>query len=228
MSDFRKIVENVLQNEVCLTENPNTILKSALVGKNPDVESFAILTSENPLGQQYSRRDNKARLTALKNQLKSGGHPYKNIVGQYGNKENSFVIFNVSRKLAENYARTYEQDSFVFGIKTKDGMVYEFWKTLDGAKSYKLIDKQNTLKNDSDADEFFSRLHDYKFQIPFDLDEAMEEELSETLSRVQSPEDKQWIKEYVNGNRVGMSSYYHYKWLYGTKRLADEKVHKED
>lgn len=128
MSQFRELVENILDKTI-LTENPNTILKSALVGKNPNVESLTIITSENPLGQKYSRKDNKERLNDFKAQLKAGGHPYKNVIGKYGNKEHSFVIFNLSRDAAENYARVYEQESFIFGIKKDDGMVYEYWVT---------------------------------------------------------------------------------------------------
>lgn len=38
MSRFREIV--------------NTILKSALLGKNPNVESLTIITTENPFGKK--------------------------------------------------------------------------------------------------------------------------------------------------------------------------------
>ena len=104
MSSFREIVNTILE-KVNLTENPNTILKSALLGKNPNVESLTIITAENPFGKKINRRDNATRLKAFKTQLKLGGHPYKNIVGKYGNKEHSFVIFNLSRSAAKNYAK---------------------------------------------------------------------------------------------------------------------------
>lgn len=213
MTEFRKLVEDTLER-FTLTENPNTILKSALVGKNPNVESLTIITSENPLGQKYSRRDNKERLRDFKAQLKSGGHPYKNVVGKYGNKEHSFVIFNLSRNAAENYARVYEQESFIFGIKKDDGMFYEYWVTTDGGKTYHVEKETDFVRNEADLEDYFSRLHSYKFNVGFDFSESIDDEVVKKLESIQSPEDKQWIKEYVNGNRVGMSSYLHYKNLY--------------
>lgn len=197
-----------------LTENPNTILKSALVGKNPNVESLTIITSENPLGQRFSRKDNKQRLNGFKAQLKAGGHPYKNVIGKYGNKEHSFVIFNLSRNSAENYARVYEQESFIFGIKNKDGMLYEYWVTKDGGTTYELAKTTDFVRNEEQLEDYFSRLHSYKFNVGFDFSESLDDSLVKKLESIQSPEDKQWIKEYVNGNRVGMSSHLHYKSLY--------------
>lgn len=213
MTEFRKLVEDILERTT-LTENPNTILKSALVGKNPNVESLTIITSENPLGQRFSRKDNKQRLNDFKAQLKAGGHPYKNVIGKYGNKEHSFIIFNLSRDAAENYARVYEQESFIFGIKNKDGMIYEYWVTKDGGTTYGLAKTTDFVRNEEQLEDYFSRLHSYKFNVGFDFSESLDDSLVKKLESIQSPEDKQWIKEYVNGNRVGMSSYLHYKNLY--------------
>lgn len=211
--DWRNYNDKETKSEV-LTENPNTILKSALVGKNPNVESLTIITSENPLGQKYSRKDNKERLSDFKAQLKAGGHPYKNVIGKYGNKEHSFVIFNLSRDAAENYARVYEQESFIFGIKKDDGMVYEYWVTKDGGTTYGLAKTTDFVRNEAQLEDYFSRLHSYKFNVGFDFSESLDDSLVKKLESIQSPEDKHWIKEYVNGNRVGMSSYLHYKNLY--------------
>ena len=213
MSQFRKLVEDILEKTI-LVENPNTILKSALIGKNPDVESLTIITSENPFGQKFSKKNNNERLRNFKAQLKAGGHPYKSIVGKYGNKEHSFVIFNLSRKAAKNYAKVYEQESFIFGIKNNDNMLYEYWITKDGGITYKLAKTADSIRNESELEDYFSRLHSYKFNIDFDFNESLDDSLIKKLESIQSPEDKQWIKEYVNDKRIGMSSYLHYKNLY--------------
>lgn len=213
MSRFREIVNTILE-KVNLTENPNTILKSALLGKNPNVESLTIITAENPFGKKINRRDNVARLKVFKTQLKLGGHPYKNIVGKYGNKEYSFVIFNLSRSAAKNYAKVYEQESFIFGIKNKDGMLYEYWETVDNGKTYNLAKTTDFIRNEPELEDYFSRLHDYKFNIGFDFNESIDEETVRKLESITTPEDKKWIKEYINEERVGMASYLHYKKLY--------------
>lgn len=213
MSRFREIVNTVLE-KVNLTENPNTILKSALLGKNPNVESLTIITAENPFGKKINRRDNATRLKVFKTQLKLGGHPYKNIVGKYGNKEHSFVIFNLSRSAAKNYAKVYEQESFIFGIKNKDDMLYEYWETVDNGKTYNLAKTTDFIRNEPELEDYFSRLHDYKFNIGFDFNESIDEETVRKLESITTPEDKKWIKEYINEERVGMASYLHYKKLY--------------
>lgn len=213
MSRFREIVNTILE-KVSLTENPNTILKSALLGKNPNVESLTIITAENPFGKKINRRDNATQLKAFKTQLKLGGHPYKNIVSKYGNKEHSFVIFNLSRSAAKNYAKVYEQESFIFGIKNKGGMLYEYWETVDNGKTYNLSKTTDFIRNEPELEDYFSRLHDYKFNIGFDFNESIDEETVRKLESITTPEDKKWIKEYINEERVGMASYLHYKKLY--------------
>jgi hypothetical protein len=200
MSSFREIV--------------NTILKSALLGKNPNVESLAIITAEDSFGKKINRRDNATRLKVFKIQLKLGGHPYENIVDKYGNKEHSFVIFNLSRSAAKNYAKVYEQESFIFGIKNKDDMLYEYWETVDNGKTYNLSKTTDFIRNEPELEDYFSRLHDYKFNIGFDFNESIDEETVRKLESITTPEDKKWIKEYINEERVGMASYLHYKKLY--------------
>lgn len=218
MSQFRNLVENTLE-KIVLTENPNTNLKAALIGVNPNVESLTLITAENPLRQKNTYKDNKEALDNFKAQLKAGGHPYQKVNGKYRNNERSFVIFNLSRSDAESYARVYRQESFIFGIKKVDSnnkpyIDYEYWETKDEGKTYNLVTKATRINNVQDLDNYFTRLHDYKFSIDFNFDEALEESILNKLSLIESEEDKQWLKEYVNGNRVGMSSYLHYKNLY--------------
>lgn len=224
-SKFKEIVKSVME-QVDLKENPRTTLKAALIGQNPDVESFAILTSENPMGQKANRKDNKEYLKALKNQLKDGGHPYHPIRGKFDNDEHSFFIYNLSQKAAESYARVYGQQSFIFAIKGEDQgipyMSYEYWETKDEGKTYKKTSSAVKVKNVQDAQNYFSRLNSYKFKIDFpEEDFDMIESVKAILRRVYKPEDKQWIKEYVNGKRVGMSTYYHRLSLYRTKRKGE-------
>lgn len=213
MSKFREAIYAILE-KVSLTENPNTILKSALIGKNPNIASLTIITPENPFGMRVGRKDNKERLKDFKLQLKAGGHPYKSIVGKYGNKEHSFVIFNLPRSAAKNYAKIYEQESFIFGIKKADGMLYEYWETNDEGKTYNLSKKTDFIRNEPELEDYFSRLHDYKFNIGFNFSESLDNDIIEKLESITSDEDRKWIREYVNEERIGMSSYLHYKKLY--------------
>ena len=84
----------------------------------------------------------------------------------------------------------------------------------NGGTTYGLAKTTDFERNEAQLEDYFSRLHSYKFNVGFDFGESLNNSLVKKLESIQSPEDKQWIKEYVNGNRVGMSSYLHYKNLY--------------
>ena len=217
MSKTREIFEKVMA-QVKLEENPRTTLKAALIGQNPNVESFTILTSENPMRQSLNRKDNRERLTNLKKQLRTGGHPYHPIKGKFDNNEHSFVIYNVSRKAAESYARVYGQESFIFAIKKTDNrpyMQYEYWSTKDDGKTYTQNSTATKIDNAEAADNYFSRLNSYKFKIAFpEEDFDITDSVKEALMRIDNIEKQKWLKEYVEGKHVGFSSYMHYKNLY--------------
>lgn len=218
MSKIRDIFEKAIE-KVGLKENPRTTLKAALIGQNPSIESFAILTSENPMWQSVNRKDNRERLIDLKQQLKTGGHPYHSIKGKFDNNEHSFVIYNVSTKAAESYARVYAQESFIFAIKKVDNnkpyMQYEYWSTKDNGKTYNQNSIATKIDNAEAADNYFSRLNSYKFKIVFpEEDFIIPESITEALKRINNIEKQQWLKEYVEGKHSGFSNYMHYKELY--------------
>lgn len=217
MSKFKEIVETAIKN-VKLEENPNTRLKSALIGQNPKIESVAILTAENPNAQTLSREQNKELMRRFKDQLKTGGHPYQQVRGNYAVDEHSIVIYNVTKREAESYAQVYGQEAFVFGRKVKTGnsvgMHYEMWERNDEKSPYKLISESNTIISDSDLDKYFSRLHDYKFKVDFPFNEPLSERTLRMLDNLKES-DVSWISDYIDHKIAGgMVSWIHNKTIY--------------
>lgn len=217
MSKFKEIVEKAIE-EVRLTENPNTRLKSALIGQNPRIESVAILTAENPEAQSLSRDQNKELMKRLKDTLNTGGHPYQQIRGNYDNDEHSIVIYNVSRRAAEGYAETYKQKAYIFGRKVKTGtsvgMHYEMWERIDENSPYKIVRKSDTITSDSELTHYFSRLHNYKFKINFPFDEALSERTLRMLDNLKES-DVSWISDYIDQKIAGgMVTWAHNRTIY--------------
>lgn len=189
-----------------LVENTNTRLKSALLGQNSGIFSFAIGTAENPMGKPLSKADNLVLRKKFETLLKDGGFKYTPIIGKYGNLEKSYIIYNIDLSFAKKiFGEYFNQESFVWAKKVSAGvMEFEYWQKDENSK-YELINKQNHITTEKDADDFFSRLKSYKFKIPFEFEES-DIDFFDHLNNL-NEEDKVFLSEYVNGNRVGYSSY---------------------
>jgi hypothetical protein len=158
-----------------LTENPNTRVKSAMIGINPDVYSIGIITSDNPMSIHLSQKDNLKRREKFKQYLKDGRFEYIQLsYGMYGNKEKPFLIFNVTIEDLIKSGVLFEQESFIYGEKKTEGMVFYYYsQTGDG--NFNLKDKSEKITSTSEADDFFTRQKDWKFNIPFSIFEGMEQ-----------------------------------------------------
>jgi hypothetical protein len=72
---------------------------------------WAVLTAENPMGEQASAEANAAAMTKLKADLDAIGATYKEVRGKYGNEENSLAVTGISEKDAVALGKKYDQDS---------------------------------------------------------------------------------------------------------------------
>lgn len=196
-----------------LKENTNTKLKAVLLGQNNGIFSFAIGTVENPMGKKYTSAQNLELRTKFKKLLKDGGFLYTPLIGKYGNKENSYIIYNISLAFSKIiFGEYFNQESFIWAKKEKPGsMLFEYWKK-DNNSNYKLIDKQNKIINEKDADDFFSRLKDYKFKIPFILGEDLNLDFFDRLN-LMTEEDQKFMVEYVEDKKTGYSTYLNYLYI---------------
>lgn len=215
--------KNNTEKEKQLSENANTNLKKALIGKNPYVESVVLISAENPMAIKQNRQQNKDSSNRMKEYLKHAHFHFHTLNGKYGNDEHSFVIYNISRIGAESLAKAFNQESFIFGKKSiyndEYGMLYEFWQTNDG-KQYTCISKSNIITNESKAENYFTRLNDYKFSIGFDFTESLiiPNDVYNKLKMVENQEDLKWLREYINDEHGGMSGWMHYRRLYERKQ----------
>lgn len=170
-----------------LVEGGRSALKRDLLGASPKVFSLTILTAENPNGEKLSLANNKKSLSALKTTLKKGKIHYTQEIGQYFNKEAPLFIRNLDLNGAKHLSAVHLQQSFIYGRRpTPDssGFVFEYWSTpwvdkRDHDKGnvkatgrpgqYVKLDQSSIIENKQDAEDYFSRIGDWKFSIPFSI-----------------------------------------------------------
>ena len=196
--------------EELLFENVNTRLKKALIGAEPNILSFAIGTVENPMGNDLPNKDNLKLRKEFEKLLSDGSYKFTHIVGQYGNKEHSYIIYNVPLGWCKKVFKEYDQEAFIW-VRCKDGKVtYEWWqKSKDGDYSMGLT--QNHIDTVTEAKDFFSRLKDYKFLISFNFDEQLDEDFSDIDNY--TLEDISYMNNYVDGKFSGYNNYMHHKQI---------------
>ena len=97
-----------------LKENTQTRIKEIMTGINTGVKSFCIITSENPMGQKLSNKENIKKVDSLKDYLRLGLFKYLRAKGKYGSNENPFIIININLEEAKNIGNKFNQESFIF------------------------------------------------------------------------------------------------------------------
>lgn len=153
-----------------IVENKSTRLKSALFDRTHKVRTFAIITAENPGGEQNTPEKNKELRTKFNKELKEFNLQYIKIRGRYKSTvdngtldENSVVIINLTLDEALYFAKQYGQESFFFG--NDEGISYY---EVGSNGEYEKVETTKRIENKEDADNFFSRFRNFKFSIYLD------------------------------------------------------------
>lgn len=171
----------LLENE--MKENKNTRFKSALVGKNSLINSFGIITPENPMGKKSDAHSNAMQREKFEIDLKKFRYDYIPIVGKYGSIEKSYFIINVNEEDLNYLANKYNQKAYIYAIKRwekdySDSYMDFYYFEKENNSKYILKDAQDHIKRDEEADDFFTSLKSFKFNIPFPIfEQCMREAL---------------------------------------------------
>ena len=179
-----------------IAENSNRYraIKRTLFGDSSGkIKTFAIISTENPLGwkdssdtelqqkflkwTQDKSKYNKERIKELKSTellhrikengdkvVRYGGFRYIPLKGYYQGLENSFLIINIPLVDAVSIAQGYGQESFFFGDVSKLSSLIYYYQTFDCCSSYRLLDKSNKVTYEDEAEDFFSKFG-FKFRI---------------------------------------------------------------
>ena len=156
------------------------------------IETFAILTASDLDTQSLDRASNDTLKRQL-NDLMSYENPepvltrykfnYYKIKGKHGNKEDSFLICNLTLEDAKSLATRFQQQSFIFGKNTDNGLIFQFWANKSGSGYVFAKADEKTVSNDAaDKEEYYTQISgDYKFSIPFEKFDFDEDEMMESL-----------------------------------------------
>ena len=74
------------------------------------------------------------------------------------------LIFNLTLSDAKTIAGDYGQESFFFATVKEDKSTIAYYVTNDGCKTYKLVDVSETISDESEAEDYFSKFG-FKFRI---------------------------------------------------------------
>lgn len=182
-------------------------IMNMLRGDVPSVDTVAILTAENPMGQKASNKENNARMRRLKQMLKSGflhSIPLQggevNIKGKYGSVENSVLVPHISRERAIQMAAHFEQETVIWGEKEQapngESFIRFEWieaNTPQGEKpqveDYETLQTRDVVisgQGVQDEEDMYSFFKGRKWVIPFFGPDAA---YAPGKRRVQYPED---------------------------------------
>lgn len=165
----------------------------SIFGRNKSVLTFAIITSENPMGDELTPKENKDLYTKLCNDLYTQQYKYFPIKGVYGNTEHSLIIFNISLNDTKRFGNLYNQESFIFAnvnYENEDEKVTfrYFQKGEKQFSQYKEIESINKFIDVTDQTDFFTAIgRNFKFTIPF---ERLNEEITKYDNMIQERADK--------------------------------------
>ena len=156
-------------------ENYSTVANT-FRGLRPSIKNLAILTAQNPHGEQHSNEFNKAANKELEAFFSKAKLGYRKVKGSYGQKEKSYIVFNIPYALAIEIGTRFNQDSIIYGeIKDKqsydddESMLFKIIGT-DQSKpeEYKeVLDQTSVFVSRNNADDFYSEINGRKFILPF-------------------------------------------------------------
>jgi len=149
-------------------------------GQVPQIETFGIITAENPMGVSAGKDINKENNKKLETELREMGLGFHKISGKYGTDiENPFFIPNISKNELMGLGEKYKQDTVIFGEKQfdKEHGEFMFIQLIETHDDFKIQGTQTVFRvnpKDSEgkpSENFYSVYKGKKFRIPFFDDE---------------------------------------------------------
>ena len=176
------------------------------------IKTWALLTPENPMAQKSTPEENNKRLKEFKDLMKRMCIHYIPVEGLYGNKEHSFMLFNLRLSDAENIAKLFRQESFFFAKtatpSSKDDSRHTsahivYYETNDGAETYKPVDEGRDIESLKDAQDFFTRHGDFNFAVNMSA-----------FGSYMPVKDMDRLEKSLDENRTGFSASIHRLYSY--------------
>lgn len=154
--------------ETALTERTKfSRVGQILRGVDPKIDSYGLLTAENPFGEKHGPEENREYDKELEQELRTRGYGFYKVKGKFfGNTERSYLIPKLSEKDAIEFGKTFGQESVIQGEKKMiDGEPQMVHKYIVGDKVMQTRKTFGQLAKD--VEDMYSTIQGRKFKIPF-------------------------------------------------------------
>lgn len=135
-------------------------------GNVESIDSFGIMTAENPLGEKKSQEYNDYVQSELKNILRINNYGFHEVMGKYGNIENSLIIPNIGKSFMIRLGQMFNQESIIWGEKIEENKMRFYYIQQDG-EVIETIDEVFVGSDAQSREDFFTWVQNRKFYIPF-------------------------------------------------------------
>jgi hypothetical protein len=175
-NDINKVKNFLTENSLTINERTSySRVASIMRGLVPNVKTFAFLTAENPFGEQADSETNKKANADLEKKLRSMNLGFTKVKGQYGVKENSFFVPNITKEEALMLGKSFSQESIIYGEEKDkenyDGMNFKMIYTDD--RFGEVVGERDIFINMDNSEDYYTAVKGRKFQIPFFDDEFL-------------------------------------------------------
>ena len=211
--------------------------RQTLYGKRNAVKQFAIMTPENPMGEELPAEENSKRRKEFERLLNEYGLYAYPVHGVYGIKEHSYMIFNISLKAAMYLAKDFDQISFIMAfVKGENKVEYQYWEknASEQDKNAKERDKQyiNTqtkeeiIRFDNDTVDNYTEIgKGFRFKIPYQFGEAVEAyndifDFRCQKSKLYEQEYQGLIEESISDKWIPRKQAFYRSLLYGSRYMG--------
>jgi hypothetical protein len=161
-----------------LSETNFPRIARAIKGNVESISSIGIMSAENPMGEKASKEYNDYMQSKLKSVLREKNYGFHEVLGKYGNYENSIIIPNISKNLMMHLCQQFNQESVIWGERVDDKTIKFYFINNDGA----IADTVEEVFLGIDAqsrEDFYTWVKGRKFYIPFFEKVEKEEETKE-------------------------------------------------
>lgn len=166
MSRFTKFF--ITEQKEVLDEKTGAKVLRIIGGQVPNIDSYALMTAENPFGEEHGPKENELYNKHLEDKLRKLGLGFYKVRGKFfGNVEHSYLIPNITEKDSTELGNEFGQQSVIHGEKSvgSSGQSTMIHKYIEGGKVTKT---RKSFKNlASDLEDMYTKSKGKKFEIPF-------------------------------------------------------------
>ncbi len=149
-----------------LNESTFPRISRTMTGNVESIDTVGIMSAENPLGEKKSKEFNEYAQSQLKDFLRKNNLGYHEVMGRYGNYENSIIIPNISKNLMVHLCQIFNQESVIWAEKTSPDNMKFYYIEQDGNIA-DTVDEVFLGNETQSREDFFTWVKGRKFYIPF-------------------------------------------------------------